>query len=77
MSDVMPYKSSLFKELKGKRLTAYKSAFTHVLQSAVNRFNPDIIHTNHLFLLSALGKKAFSQPARRGNLPWHRSETIL
>jgi len=59
MSDVMPYNSSLFKELKGKRLTAYKAAFTRVLQTAVNRFNPDIIHTNHLFLLSALIRKLF------------------
>jgi glycosyltransferase involved in cell wall biosynthesis len=59
MSDVMPYKSSLFKALKGKRLTAYKSAFTSVLLSAVNQFNPDIIHTNHLFLLSALVRKLF------------------
>ncbi|MDX2447747.1 MAG: glycosyltransferase family 4 protein [Desulfobacterales bacterium] len=59
MSDVMPYKSSLFKELKGKRLTAYKAAFTHVLQTAVSRFDPDIIHTNHLFLLSALVRKLY------------------
>ncbi|MDX2493713.1 MAG: glycosyltransferase family 4 protein [Desulfuromusa sp.] len=59
MSDVMPYHSSLFKALKGKRLTAYKSAFTQVLQPAVKRFNPDIIHTNHLFLLSALVRKLF------------------
>jgi len=59
MSDVMPYKSSLFKELKGKQLTAYKAAFTEVLQTVVNRFNPDIIHTNHLFLLSALVRKLF------------------
>ena len=59
MSDVMPYQSSLFRELKGRRLTAYKRAFTHVLQTAVGRFNPDIIHTNHLFVLSALVRKLF------------------
>ena len=59
MSDVMPYRSSLFKALKGKRLTDYKSAFSRVLQDAVNRFNPDIIHTNHLFVLSALVRKLF------------------
>ena len=59
MSDVMPYKSSLFKELKGNRLTAYKAAFTHVLQTVVSRFDPHIIHTNHLFLLSALVRKLF------------------
>jgi hypothetical protein len=40
--------------LKGRPLTAYKAAFTHVLQTAVNRFYADIIHTNHLFLLPAL-----------------------
>lgn len=59
MSDVMPYKSSLFKDLKENRLTAYKSAFTQTLQNAVNRFEPDIIHTNHLFVLSALVRKLF------------------
>ncbi|WP_410290603.1 glycosyltransferase family 4 protein [Desulfosarcina sp.] len=55
----MPYKSSLFKALKGKRLTSYKSAFTQVLQTAVAEFNPDVIHANHLFLLTALVRKLF------------------
>ena len=59
MSDVMPYTSSLFKDLKGERLKSYKSAFTRVLQSAVARFDPDVIHTNHLFILSALVRKLF------------------
>jgi glycosyltransferase involved in cell wall biosynthesis len=59
MSDVMPYKSSLFKDLKGKRLISYKSAFTQVLQAAEKKFDPDIIHTNHLFFLSALIRKLF------------------
>ena len=59
MSDAMPYRSSLFKELKGKRLTGYKSEFTRILQSAKKQFNPDIIHTNHLFFLSALVRKLF------------------
>jgi len=59
MSDVMPYKSSLFKDLKGRRLTAYKAAFARVLRTAVHQFQPDIIHTNHLFVLSALVRKLF------------------
>ena len=59
MSDVMPYKSSLFKELKGKRLTCYMSEFTRVLRAANKDFDPDIIHTNHLFLLSSLVRKLF------------------
>ena len=59
MSDVMPYRSSLFRELKGRRLTAYKAEFSRVLETVVHRFRPDIIHTNHLFLLSALVRKQF------------------
>jgi glycosyltransferase involved in cell wall biosynthesis len=61
MSDVMPYRSSLFSQLKGRRLTAYKAEFSRVLDAAVNRFRPDIIHTNHLFMLSALVRKHFAQ----------------
>jgi glycosyltransferase involved in cell wall biosynthesis len=61
MSDVMPYRSSLFSQLKGRRLTAYKAEFLRVLDAAVDRFRPDIIHTNHLFLLSALVRKHFAQ----------------
>jgi len=59
MSDVMPYRSSLFSKLKGRRLTAYKAEFTRVLENAIFQFRPDILHTNHLFLLSALVRKRF------------------
>jgi glycosyltransferase involved in cell wall biosynthesis len=59
MSDAMPYRSSLFRELKGRRLRAYKAEFSRVLETAVSRFRPDILHTNHLFLLSALVRKKF------------------
>ena len=59
MSDVMPYKSSLFSQLKGSRLTAYKAAFARVLHQSVKQFEPDVIHANHLFLLTALVRKCF------------------
>lgn len=61
MSDVMPYQSSRFSQLKGRRLTAYKAEFTRVLESAVKHFKPDLVHTNHLFLLSALVRKRFPE----------------
>jgi len=61
MSDVMPYPSLRFRDLKGRHLTAYKAVFTRALQDAVHRFNPDIIHTNHLFLLSAQVRKTCPQ----------------
>ena len=59
MSDVMPYKSSRFKELTGDRLTAYTTAFGRVLETVVATFQPDIIHTNHLFVLTAAVRKQF------------------
>lgn len=59
MSDVMPYPSSLFSALKGRRLAAYKAEFTRVMAETLHRFRPDILHTNHLFLLSALARKRF------------------
>ena len=61
MSDVMPYRSSLFRDLKGPRLAAYKSEFTRVVKETMNRFRPDILHTNHLFLLSALIREQFPE----------------
>ena len=59
MSDVMPYKSSLFKELQGERLDAYKAAFEAALQQTVGRFQPDVIHANHLLVVTALVRKLF------------------
>ena len=59
MSDVMPYKSSLFQDLKGERLLTYKRAFGRALQATVARFQPDIIHSNHLFVLTALARRLF------------------
>jgi glycosyltransferase involved in cell wall biosynthesis len=59
MSDVMPYKSSLFKELVNDRLSEYKRAFSDALQKAVKEYRPDIIHTHHLLVLTALTRKLF------------------
>jgi glycosyltransferase involved in cell wall biosynthesis len=59
MSDVMPYNSSLFKELKDDRLAAYKKAFSITLKKAVDLYQPDIIHTHHLLVLTALTRKLF------------------
>ncbi|MFZ5571350.1 MAG: glycosyltransferase family 4 protein [Thermodesulfobacteriota bacterium] len=59
MSDVMPYGSSLFKELKGERLDAYKTAFGQTLMDAVTLYRPDIIHTHHLLVVTALTRQLF------------------
>ena len=59
MLDVMPYRSSLFRELKEERLEAYKIAFSKAIQKAVDLYRPDIIHTHHLLVLTALTRKRF------------------
>ena len=61
MSNVMPYRSSQFAQLKGRRLTAYKTEFIRVLEEALDRFQPNLLHTNHLFLLSAMVRKRFPE----------------
>lgn len=59
MSDVMPYRSSLFRDLKNDRLEAYKNAFSRTLKKAVDIYKPDIIHAHHLFVVTALARKLF------------------
>ena len=48
MSDVMPYDSTRFCDLSEKELDVYEKAVSDSLQTAVNRFDPDIIHSHHL-----------------------------
>lgn len=59
MSDVMPYKSSRFCDLSAEDLREYESAFSKVLEIAVRRFKPDIIHSHHLWIVSSLARQLF------------------
>jgi len=61
MSDVMPYASTRFSELDEVKLQAYIKALKEVIQKAVNEFKPDVIISNHLWVLSALIKEEFPQ----------------
>ncbi len=54
MSDVMPYRSSRFCDLTEDELSEYNNCFSEKLKKAVNDFQPDIIHSNHLWLLTSL-----------------------
>ncbi len=54
MSDVMPYQSTIFSTLCDADLHVYKSVFKQKIQEAITRFKPDIVHTHHLWILSAL-----------------------
>lgn len=59
MSDVMPYQSSRFMDLDGDQLDAYGQVFESALDKAVSKTRPDIIHSNHLWIISALARKKF------------------
>jgi glycosyltransferase involved in cell wall biosynthesis len=60
MSDVMPYASSCFSDLLEKQVDAYERAFAAKISAAVQDFSPDVIHTHHLWLVTALARRIIS-----------------
>jgi glycosyltransferase involved in cell wall biosynthesis len=56
MSDVMPYATTRFSELNHEQVDAYRRAWAGHLQPILNDFQPDLIHSHHVWLLSALLK---------------------
>ncbi|WP_027360047.1 glycosyltransferase family 4 protein [Desulforegula conservatrix] len=61
MSDVMPYPSSRFMDLDERQLEAYEKAFTQAIMVAVEKNRPDIIHSNHLWIMSALARRLYPE----------------
>jgi len=59
MSDVMPYESVRFCDLSEKDLREYEKAFFKILQNAVHKFRPDIIHSHHLWIVSSMARRLF------------------
>ena len=59
MSDVMPYPSSTFGSLSAAQIAVYQRVFGEVIAGAVDDFAPDIIHSHHLWLVSAVARKLF------------------
>jgi glycosyltransferase involved in cell wall biosynthesis len=57
MSDVMPYESRVFSRMGQQDLAAYHQAFETKIRLAIDRFQPDIIHTHHLWIVSALARR--------------------
>ena len=59
MSDVMPYESTRFCDLSFGDIKNYEAAFTHQLQKAVDHFQPNLIHSHHLWLVSSLTRRLY------------------
>ena len=57
MSDVMPYPSRRFCDLSPEDLQAYVDAFTGRFQQVLTRFRPHLIHSHHLWIVSALVRR--------------------
>ena len=59
MSDVVPYESTRFCDLSEEDLCEYEKAFSGIIQNAVNKFEPDIIHSHHLWIVSSMARRQF------------------
>ena len=56
MSDVMPYPSTVFSSLCRADMTMYRQAFGGKIREALETFRPDLLHTHHLWVVSALAR---------------------
>ena len=60
MSDIMPYASTRFSEFTLEMLEKYLNAFRNALIEATrDGFQPDLIHSHHLWLVTALCRRMF------------------
>ncbi len=57
MSDVMPYPSTVCAALSRIQVIEYQTAFARIIGTAVAEFAPDIIHSNHLWMASAVTRQ--------------------
>ena len=53
MSDIMPYKSTRYKDLTEDMVNKIKKEFINILNIAIKDFKPDIIICNHLYLVTS------------------------
>jgi glycosyltransferase involved in cell wall biosynthesis len=56
MSDVMPYRSTVWSTMTEDQLRVYREAWTRHLETVIADFAPDLIHSHHVWLLSSLVK---------------------
>lgn len=57
MSDVMPYRSSVFSKLSEQQRALYAQAFETAVREAVRLFQPDILHSHHLWIASSVARE--------------------
>jgi glycosyltransferase involved in cell wall biosynthesis len=57
MSDVMPYPSRRFADLSPPEVEVYERIFADRLLEVAARFQPQVIHSHHLWLLTAVARR--------------------
>ena len=56
MSDVMPYVSTVFSQMTESQLDAYRTAWRRQIERLVAEFQPDLIHSHHVWIMSSMLK---------------------
>jgi alpha-maltose-1-phosphate synthase len=56
MSDVMPYPSTVFSQMTGSQLAAYREGWRRHLGRVLDGVRPDLIHAHHLWILGSMIK---------------------
>ncbi|HIA03411.1 MAG TPA: glycosyltransferase [Myxococcales bacterium] len=59
MSDVMPYRSSVWSRMSAEELALYRRAWTKHLLKVTAEFKPELIHCHHAWLLGGMMKSLF------------------
>lgn len=54
MSDVMPYKSTRYRDLNNEMTSIIKDNYKNIIKKALIEFEPDLIICNHLYMITAL-----------------------
>nr|WP_239057271.1 glycosyltransferase family 4 protein [Desulfovibrio sp. JC010] len=57
MSNVMPYPSTVCAHLTKDDIDAYMKVFEGVIKQAIERFSPQLIHSNHLWMATAAARR--------------------
>ena len=60
MSDIMPYNNTLYKDMTEEMVNSWEKAFREKLLKAKEEFNPDVVITHHLWILSSIVCEIFN-----------------
>ena len=60
MSDIMPYPNTLYHDMTDEMFGQWKNEFLRQLNLAKEKFNPDVVLTHHLWILSSMVREVFA-----------------